>query len=74
MDRLCGEPLPVSTASITIIAKNCMLADAWAATLMVRKRVEGSKLACKMGLDALFIERNGEYLIQMPIRSLLNNM
>lgn len=38
MDPRCGEPLPVSKVSVTVIAESCMLADAWVIALMVKGR------------------------------------
>ncbi|MFK4826230.1 FAD:protein FMN transferase [Paenochrobactrum sp. BZR 588] len=43
---------------MTVVAENCMLADAWATALMVKGRAEGSELARKMGFEVLIVERN----------------
>lgn len=72
MDPRRGGPLPASPASVTVVAETCMLADGWATALMVKGRVEGSELARKMGLNALFVERDGEDLIQTPVGTLFD--
>lgn len=44
-----------------------MDADAWATALMVLGAVKGKTLALKQGLDALFIQRTGEELVQIAV-------
>lgn len=67
MDPHRGGPLPASPASVTVVAENCMLADAWATALMVKGRADGSELARKMEFVVLLVELNGEDFILMPI-------
>jgi len=45
MDPARGGPLAAQPASVTVVAKSCMAADAWATALMVRGRLEGTELA-----------------------------
>lgn len=59
MDPRCGAPLRDGPASVTVIAANCTDADAWATALMVLGEAAGSDLARRLGLDALFILRDG---------------
>ncbi len=67
MDPARGGPLPESPASVTVLAETCMMADAWATALMVKGPVEGAVLARKMGLNALFFERQGDGIRQTPV-------
>ena len=53
-----GAPLIASPASVTIVARTCAEADAWATALMVLGPERGAILARKLGLDALFLLRD----------------
>ncbi len=59
MDPLKGAPLTAPPASVTVVAKTCVQADAWATALMVLGPDAGIKRARKHGLNALFLTRNG---------------
>ncbi|HEY9109580.1 MAG TPA: FAD:protein FMN transferase [Roseateles sp.] len=60
MDPRTGRPLRRSPASVTVVAACCMDADAYATALMVAGEDEGSRLARRLGLDALFVYRDGD--------------
>jgi thiamine biosynthesis lipoprotein len=62
-----GAPVVPASASVTVVAQTCAGADAWATALMVRGCLEGAKLARRYNLDALFIDREGEYLRQTRV-------
>ena len=62
MDPRSGEPLDNGVAAVTVLADNCMAADAWATALMVRGSLEGTALARGYDIDALFIDRDGDRL------------
>lgn len=55
MDPRRGAPLPESPASVTIVARTCAEADAWATGLMVLGPEAGARLAGRLGLDVLFL-------------------
>lgn len=57
MDPLTGWPLRSSPASVTVVARTCAEADAWATALMVLGPKAGGDLAAHLGLDALFLLR-----------------
>ena len=57
MDPRRGGPVPQPPASVTVLARNCMEADAFATALMVLGETEGSALARRLGLNALFLAR-----------------
>jgi thiamine biosynthesis lipoprotein len=52
-----GVPILESPASVTVVAPSCAAADAWATALMVLGPQDGSALARKVGVDALFLLR-----------------
>jgi len=58
MDPTTGAPLRSSPASVTVVARNCAEADAWATALMVLGAEAGHELAMRCGLDALFLMRD----------------
>ncbi len=55
-----GAPLIASPASVTVVARTCAEADAWATALMVLGKDRGAGLARRSGLDALFLMRDDE--------------
>ncbi|MET3900364.1 thiamine biosynthesis lipoprotein [Devosia sp. UYZn731] len=67
MDPRSGRPVKNGLASVSVLAPNAMAADAWATALLVAGEREGPALAQANGLDALFILRDGEDLLELPI-------
>lgn len=57
MDPRRGAPLRSSPASVTVIARTCAEADAWATALMVAGPEVGAQLCAHQGLNALFLLR-----------------
>ncbi|MCM2474493.1 FAD:protein FMN transferase [Rhizobium sp. CG5] len=55
MDPRLGMPLKQSPASVTVIARDCRSADAWATAMMVLGEARGLALAEKLGLSVLFL-------------------
>jgi thiamine biosynthesis lipoprotein len=62
MDPRIGAPLRSALASVTVVASCCMDADAYATALMVLGEGAGRELAQRLGLDALFVARDGDKL------------
>lgn len=62
MDPRRGAPVLSAPASVTVVHQTCAAADAWATALMVAGSLEGARLARRHGLDALFIDREGDQL------------
>lgn len=60
MDPRRGGPLPAPPASVTVVARTCMEADAWATALMVLGAENGCRLADTRGVDALFLIREAD--------------
>ncbi len=58
MDPHLGMPLRTSPASATVVAKDCMSADAWATAMMVMGEGQGLELAKKLGLSVLFLHHD----------------
>lgn len=64
MDPARRAPLIAPPASVTVVARSCAEADAWATALMVLGSDRGAALARARGLDALFLLRDGDGAIQ----------
>lgn len=60
IDPRTGAPVEHSLASATVIAPNCMLADAWATALCVVGPKQAKSLAEQNGLSILIAERQGD--------------
>ncbi len=58
LDAKTGRPVTHTTASVTVLADNAMLADAWATALLVVGRDRGLEIAEQQNLAALFIDRD----------------
>ncbi len=58
IDPVTGYPINHALASVTVLHKSCMDADAWATALMVLGQEKGFEVAQKNGLAAFFISKN----------------
>ncbi len=67
MDPARGGPLSNAPASVTVLTKTCMEADAWATALMVSGQEKGAILVKNLGLTAVFVHRDGDNLRQSHI-------
>lgn len=57
LDARTGQPLQHALTAVTVIHKQCVLADAWATALLCLGPDAGPKIAEEYGLAALFVER-----------------
>lgn len=60
IDPRSGEPIRHATASVSVIAEDCMTADAWATAINVLGPETGPRVAERAGLEALMLVRDGE--------------
>lgn len=67
MDTRRCAPVRNEVASVTVLARQCMHADAWATALLVAGPGEGLALAQRMGLQALWILRRGNGLVTVGL-------
>ncbi len=67
MDARRAAPVNNAVASVTVLARTCMQADAWATALLVAGPGEGLAMAQRMGLEALFLLRRPEGLVEMGL-------
>ncbi len=67
MDARRAAPLNNTVASVTVLASSCMHADAWATALLVAGPGDGLALAQHIRLDALFLLRRAEGLVEIGL-------
>ena len=67
MDSRRCAPVNNAVASVTVLARSCMQADAWATALLVAGPDEGLVLAQRMGMDVLFLLRRAEGLTEVGL-------
>ncbi len=67
MDSRRCAPVNNAVASVTVLARSCMHADAWATALLVAGCGEGMALAQRMGMDVLFLLRRAEGLVEIGL-------
>ncbi|MGD9856139.1 MAG: FAD:protein FMN transferase [Planctomycetaceae bacterium] len=60
IDPRSGRPINHSLAAVSVIAADCMTADAWATALMVLGPEEGFRFAEANGIEALLLIREGD--------------
>ncbi len=58
IDANTGRPITHQTASVTVLAENAMLADAWATGLLALGAQRGLEIANDLNLAAMFIDRD----------------
>ncbi len=64
MDGRRAAPVHNGVASVTVLARTCMDADAWATALLVAGPGEGLALAQRLGLEALWLLRRDGALVE----------
>ncbi len=60
IDAKTGRPVSHNTASVTVLAENAMLADAWATAMLVVGSKRGLEIANDRDLAVMFIDRDDE--------------
>ncbi len=67
VDSRRAAPVNNAVASVTVLAPDCMSADAWATALLVAGPEEGLVLAQRMGLEVLFLVRREERCVELGL-------
>lgn len=67
MDPHGRAPVNNAVASVTVLARTCMLADAWATALLVAGPEKGLILAQRMNADVLFLVRRAGGLLEVGL-------
>ena len=58
LDTKTGRPVTHKTASVSVLAENAMMADAWATAMLVLGRDRGLEIANQRDLAVLFLDRD----------------
>ena len=66
IDPRAGRPVSHRLASVSVLADNCMRADALATALFVLGPEEGLQLAAELGIPALFLVRTDRGFAEYP--------
>ncbi len=64
MDARRAAPVNNAVASVSVLAESCMHADAWATALLVAGPGDGLAMAQRRGLEALWLLRRGDALVE----------
>jgi FAD:protein FMN transferase len=64
IDPRTGAPVTHGVASVSVLHRSCMAADAWSTALTVMGRDEGMRLALERDLAALFVTRTAAGLME----------
>jgi thiamine biosynthesis lipoprotein len=67
MDPRRAAPLNNGVASVTVLAREAMDADAWATALLVAGPGEGLTLARRLGLEALWLLRRDDRIVELGL-------
>ncbi len=67
MDGRRAAPVHNDVASVTVLARTCMDADAWATALLVAGPNDGPAMARRLGLEALWLLRRESRLVEMGL-------
>ena len=67
MDGRRAAPVHNDVASVTVLARTCMDADAWATALLVAGPKDGRAMARRLGLEALWLQRRESRLVEMGL-------
>ncbi|HEY9095599.1 MAG TPA: FAD:protein FMN transferase, partial [Hydrogenophaga sp.] len=67
MDARRCAPVNNAMASVTVLARTCMQADAWATALLVAGPEDGLAMAQRMGMDVMFLFRRARGLTEVGL-------
>ena len=67
MDSRQARPVQNDVASVSVLAPECMDADAWATALLVAGPGDGLVMAQRLGLEALWLLRREGALVEMGL-------
>jgi len=70
LDARTGKPIEHSTVSVAVLHPNPTIADAWSTALLCLGSYEGLKVANTNNIAALFINQQGEQLIEAQSKAM----
>lgn len=72
IDPLTGKPVTHNPASVTVISRDCLSADAWATAFSVIGSHKGVELANSLQIAVMFIEKENDRLTTINSRKMMN--
>lgn len=73
LDPRTGRPIDNGVMSVSVIAADCMTADAWATALTVLGPDEGVAIAARLGLTARIVTRDGVERLSPALAAMLED-
>ena len=73
LDPRNGRPVTNGVVSVSVLASDCMSADAWATALTVLGPAEGIALAAREGLAARIVTANGHEILSPALAAMLGS-
>lgn len=73
LDARSGRPVEHNTVAVTVLHPDPAVADAWSTALLCMGSEEGSKAADENGIAALYIDQEGDKLLEKSTRALTAN-
>jgi len=74
IDPLTGRPVTHNPASVTVISRECLSADAWATAFSVIGSHKGVELANSLQIAVTFIEKDGDKLTTIHSHKMMKYM
>lgn len=70
LDARSGKPVEHNTVAVTVLHPDPAIADAWSTALLCMGSEEGSEVANQHGIAALYVDQEGDSLIERGTRAL----
>ncbi len=70
LDARAGAPVRHNTVSTTVLVDNATFGDAWSTAMLCLGTADGLKVADQLGLKVLFIDQEGDSLVETPSQAL----
>lgn len=72
LDARTGKPVEHNTVSVAVLMNDPTMADAWSTALLCLGSEEGIRIANEKGIAALYVDQQGEQLVEIPTLSMQN--
>jgi thiamine biosynthesis lipoprotein len=70
LDARAGAPVRHQTVSTTVLIENATFGDAWSTAFLCLGSTDGLKVADELGLQVLFIDQEGDKLVEKSSQAL----
>lgn len=73
LDARSGRPVEHNTVAVTVLHPDPAVADAWSTALLCMGSEEGSKVANENGIAALYVDQEGDKLLEKSTQALTSS-